>query len=77
MTIVLEIPAGGPDPELAAQAHEAALVAQVRLATIAECQRKLRDEADIVDALLAGASLATVIASAWRSGADLLEGLRT
>jgi hypothetical protein len=79
MTIVLQIAPGAPppDPELAAREHEAALIAQVRNATIAECQRELRAEAEKLEHLLLGAKWPTLVASAWRAGADMLEELRS
>ncbi|HKO84910.1 MAG TPA: hypothetical protein VJ140_10210 [Actinomycetota bacterium] len=71
-----------PDAELAAREHEAALTAQVRNATIAECQRWLRESAKT-------ATYAAWIfepkyrqpffdrAAGYRSAADLLEALRS
>jgi hypothetical protein len=76
MTIVLQIPSGTP-PEPSPAEHEAALIAQVRNATIAECQRELRATADKLEETLPGASWPCLMASAWRSGADLLEVLRS
>jgi hypothetical protein len=63
--------------ELAAKEHEARLVVQIRNATIAECQRELRATADHFERLLPGASLPTMMAAAYRSGADHLEVLRS
>jgi hypothetical protein len=79
MTIVLQIPAGTPppDPELAAAEHEAQLIAQVRNATIAECQRYIRDTAEALEIAFRRANLPTIMATAYRSAADLLEVLRS
>ena len=73
--------AAAPDAELAAREHDARLVAQVRNATIAECQRWLRESAD---ATMRAASLFAPKfrqpcferADGYRSAADLLEVLR-
>lgn len=73
MTIILDIAPNTPPPdaELAARAHDAALVAQVRNASIAECQRFVRDH---------GLILARVSPEAGRhymDAAALLEVLRS
>lgn len=71
-----------PDSELAARENEARLVAQVRNATIAECQRWLHQSAEAIEraaylfppqhrnTLLTGAAQ-------YRSAANVLEALRT
>lgn len=69
--------AAAPDPELAAKEHEAALVLQVRRATIAECQAFIRDAADKLQIAFERSKLPTIMVTAYRSAADLLEALRS
>lgn len=61
--------------------NDARLVAQVRNATIAECQRWLREAAELAERVariypIAGAGM-SYAASHYRSAANLLEALRT
>jgi hypothetical protein len=79
MTIVLQIPTGAPAPdlELSARQHDAALVAQARNATIAECQHELRHAADLLEQAFRKAGLSLVLIEAYRYSADMLEALRT
>ncbi len=57
-------------------AHDAALIVAVREATISDCQAFIRETADSLAASFERAGLPLIASHAYRSAADLLEGLR-
>ena len=54
----------------------AALIAQTRTATIAECQRALRTTADHIDRQLSRTDIRDAVTDGYRRSADLLEMLK-